>query len=403
MLNDSSNIKIIQSGVIVPLQKSCDSGYDYFCEGGVLSADGTFVVESQQLRYDEYDIDKYKPWNIAPTKSHIDIVSKSYDICYCGIIHGAFGHLLTETISRLYYVVHSDSTIKCAFLTQGGYIPFQFYELLELLEIPKQQIEIIDKPTRYNSVIVPITSVTLNKEVNDNFLITIDKILSNVPYKDGIDKLFLSSGGFQPRRLNEKAIEKIFNKNGYKSFYPEQMPLKEQISYIKSAKELVTTEGTSSHMALFLNENARLVILKRQPEYNVMQLKIDKIKKYKVDYVNTFIPFLKIKSLQSPQILGITNDLVSYLQSRQFKHLSTNNFINPFIIAQYINEMRNFNKNQRLPIISSDLRDLKLKNIQYVKFKKFIKILIYKIAYERFKLFTNKYMRYFNNHIYIYI
>lgn len=399
-----SNIKIIPNGIITSLSKSQDGGYDYFCEGGVLCENGEFVEESQQLRYNDYGTGKYKAWNIAPTNINSnDIETKNYDICYCGIIHGAFGHLLTETISRLYYVVGSNPAIKCAFLTQGGYVPFQFYEFLELLDIAKERIEFIDKPTQYKNVIVPTTSFTLHKEIKDDFLVVIDKMLSNIPYKQNIDKLFLSSGGFQQRRLNEKVIEQIFNKNGYKSFQPEQMSLKEQISYIKSAKELVTTEGTSSHMSLFLNKNAQLVVLKRQTEYNISQLEIDKIKGYKVDYVNVFIPFLKIKSLQSPQILGITNDLLSYLQNRNFKDLTQKSHISPFVITQYINEMYNFAKSLNLPITNSDLKDLKLKNIRYVKFQKFIKILFYKIVYEKFHLLTNKYKRYFDNNIIIYI
>ena len=112
-----------------------------------------------------------------PPEGFIDtnLERKDYDVCYCGIISDAFGHILLETISRLWYILNEKPYLKCVFLTKEkpGSIFFQF---CELLEIDKSNIEIIEKPTQYRTVYVPESSFYLNGYAAKEYIDIIDKL-----------------------------------------------------------------------------------------------------------------------------------------------------------------------------------------------------------------------------------
>ena len=217
--------------------------------------------------------------------------------------------------------------------------------------------------------------------------------------------MFLSSKYFynNGRRIGEYKIEKIFNENGYVSFYPEQLTLKEQISYIKSASELVTTEGTSSHMSVFLPNNAKLIILKRQKEYNKNQVLIDKLKNYQTTYINVFFNFIKFKSMQSPCLLGITDELVLFFKKNMFNFTVSDIAVRDIIY--YITACKNFNKNVVKILdedISNNIEQLNIENFPHKEitvcnsFFKLIKIILYFNLYKSFHLCKKKFEKYFN-------
>lgn len=388
MENEDCKIKVIDNGIIYPLSKGDNDQYDFNCEGGVVTPEGEFVTESQTVR--NY-CKKY--WNIAPSITSNISTYNDYEVCYCGILTGHFGHFLLESISRLYYVIKNPEKFKCVFLIRPVCSLSLISEVFDILNIDKERIEIVTTPTQYKKVIVPESSVILYKEIKKEYMEIIDKMTLNVPFKTGMEKVFLSNKyyGRGIFRGNECQLEEIFNQNGYVSYYPNLLPLREQISIIKSAKEFVTTEGTSSHVALFLNSKAKCIILKRIPIDNVVQLEIDKIKGYNVEYVNSFISYFGMDSSISPTLLGLTDDLINYLNRNNMKYTPKNIDSKEFI--EYICRLLNFvNGHKFIDINEESIKYLISCIYPYkdVSMLFMLKCLFYRYFNKRFGFFKSK-------------
>jgi len=387
----------INKGIIIPLIPSSNEfwGYDRNAFGGVLNEKFEFVKLSQQIRYDDINEEKFSYWNIAPQNMIFDDIEyKDYDICYCGILHGAFGHILTECLSRLWFLL-DNKDLKLAFLSVNSKKQNIIFEFLDCLNISPDRVEIITKPKQYRNVFVPEASFILNHSAQPEYFETINAVKQNIKPKK-IEKLYLSRH-YQDngRAIGEENIEKIFNNNGFISFYPEKLPLKEQIAYIKGAKQFVATQGTSAHMSVFLNDNAEFTCLLRSTEPNRNQISIDNLKKYKTYYINCSLNFITLKIISKPCLLGYTEELEQYFinQHFNFKPFKTSGDD----VALYIALTKEYSK-----FINKE-DDAIFKNIQNVfAYKKckiifFIRTIIHYLLFKLFKLSEKKYNRYFNS------
>lgn len=267
-------------------------------KGGVCDSDFTFIAgHIRNLRVLEC--------NHTCIKSYIpndDVETRDEAVVFGGVLFPHFGHTITDCTVRLWYLIQNPNFKKVVFIRRphdksNNYLLFR---LMSLLTISPDRIEIIDKPTRFSTVIVPDEAFLPFSGYMPEFILPFERIRNSVkpgPYK----KIYLTRSAFVAKDgkgiearhiINEYFFEQFFSKRGFEVISPEKYPIEDQVSLIVGADEIVTTVGTLSHLILFAKKNAKVTLLNRSGIINT-QIFIDKacgIEPYYVDIANNPLP-----------------------------------------------------------------------------------------------------------------
>ena len=292
--------------------------------------DGVFNSKQELLTaYSRWDDFSLIPQNNLIPKEDISNVNNtiSETVIYGGLMVGHFGHFITDTLNRLWYLIkYKKEKYKIVF-THFKYHeydlrPFQ-NEFMNLLGIESDRILVIDKPTRFNKVIVPKQSVFWNSSYNRELLSLIfDDMVSKVEPKK-FEKIYISKSKVQESdsfTLNEKYFETFFSAQGFEIIYPETLPVKEQISYISGAKEIACTSGTLSHLVLFARKDVKLICLLRSNldlwiTFINRQVIINMIKDVNCIFVDVSINFIPLVTVNNTHLIGPSSYWKDFLKS----------------------------------------------------------------------------------------
>ena len=233
--------------------------------GGVCDSSFRFLAG-----YERYDYPNTKNnWLDITESYHPDEVLKSDEtVIFAGMMIGHFGHLITDCVTRLWYVIKNpDIKHRIAYMFVGDTAtemqPYH-YEFLSLLGIGRDRILLVETPTQFKKVIVPKQSCHWCSSYHkDLFYIVYDEITRKItPKKDR--KLYLSKSKYKDSNrliFNEGYFEDFFEKRGFKVIYPEDLPVSEQVAYAAGAEEIACTAGTLPHFALFAKNGIKLICL----------------------------------------------------------------------------------------------------------------------------------------------
>lgn len=307
------NVKEVNDGIILP---AVEHNYkeDFIYYGGVIDRNHNFVKESQTRRHIEEKslLDGY-PLKTQP-------IYKDEIVIYGGILYEFYGHVVLETLSRLWYFIkHNPNHYRVIF----NFVPRakgKFQEFFELLDIPYDSDTFITKPTQYKKVIIPEQATIYATNWHRDWLIPFNYMASKVkasPYQ----KIYFTRTKLTERNpvWGECPIEKLFKKNGFKVFSPEKLSLKKQISLMKGCQELVTVQSSTYHNLLFGNNGTTMVSLNRafKPDYS--QHIVDKAKKLKAYYVDVSLNPLPVLPNDGPWIIGFTHELKQFCTDYRLK------------------------------------------------------------------------------------
>ncbi len=135
------------------------------------------------------------------------------------------------------------------------------------------------------------------------------------------DKIYFTRTKLTKRNpvWGEKEIEKLFAKNGFKVFSPEQLSLRKQIALMKGCKELATVASTTYHNLVFAKNNTRLIALNRSFQANQTQFIVDQAKKLDATYIDVSLAPLPITHVYGPWIVGQTEELQNFLKDNNLE------------------------------------------------------------------------------------
>ena len=231
----------VENGVILPL-KVLDYHTDHETHlGGVIGKNGQFCPLSSTHRADS-DFRSLKTGYKPDTKPEY----KDETVIYGGILYEFYGHVLLESMARLwYYVKHNPHKYRVVF----NFVPDakgKFKEFFELLDIPYNDDTFITKPTQYKKVIVPEQASFYAESWHKDYLAPFDYMASKVE-AEKYEKIYFTRTKLIERNpvLGEKPIEKLFEENGFKVFSPERLSLRKQIALMKGCKELATVSSST--------------------------------------------------------------------------------------------------------------------------------------------------------------
>lgn len=223
-----------------------------------------------------------------------------------------------ESTNRLWYwIENKDLNLDLVFLKQKNQtILPQFWDFIDLMGISRSRVHIVNEITCFKKIYIPSVSNNLTNWCTDKFLTPFRYVAQNIEGK-GIEKIYLSRTKFSAKTscIGENIIEKIFKQNGYYIVYPEKLSLKEQISYIKDAKEIAGVIGTAMHMELFGRIGLKSIILSRSDEPIGVQDLIHKALNANWYNISVNLNPFPINHGVGPILLGLTENLASYCRN----------------------------------------------------------------------------------------
>ena len=304
----------IADGIVLPLKMYLNERGESVFKGGIVHRDGTFFSPSAHIHKLDTAIGSLTEGYVVDEK---DVSFNDGTVIYGGILFDHFGHFLTESVSRLWYICeHTAENIRIAFLPLKNQKPSpQIYEFFELLGIKREQIILIDRPTRFPKIVVPDTTSVFCGYYTDKFMMPYRTVSERVEPKNE-EKIYLSRRKFKGgiTIYGEDRLEDAFKKNGFKVLYPERLSLKEQIAYVKGAREIACVMGTAAHLCLFAKEHTKMIVLERTEHINEEQILIQQAARSDWYTISANMNYLPVDNEFSPILMGITDSLAAFFK-----------------------------------------------------------------------------------------
>ena len=298
-------VKTIENGIILPPKSKNNSKLEY--SGGVCDESFNFVdgFYEKKIPGMSYEIrSSYKC-------DENEIMVLGENVIWGGVLRDHFGHIILEYLTKIWYVLkNSNHKEKIAFvrttpnskLIEDGIA----YKILNLLDIPSDRIIIVDRPTKFKSIIIPESSAHIYDEYTKEYLLPYHYICNKIKpstYK----KIYLTRRKFSNPIMNEVYFEEYFSKRGYKIISPEQLSLEEQVSLISGAEEIAATVGTLTHWALFCKPGTKFIMLLRDSNLLLPQCLINDATKIDWYIINASLDFFSSDHFRALHIIGATS------------------------------------------------------------------------------------------------
>lgn len=308
----------VENHIVLPAKKVTDSDGVRRHIGGIVDNDFKFYEPSGHLHH--LGEEKAGSMTEAYTVEEKDIVSFDKTVLYGGLILNHLGHFLVECSTRLWYwVENGDPDLEVIFVVEKEEQPSgRVKEFLSLMGIRK--VSFIEIPTRFKKIIVPEDSSVMDGFFTEEFMTPFRAAALNIE-AESFDKVYLSRGKFKSsvHIYGENDLEDVFRNNGYKVVYPETLSLKEQIAYIKGAKDIACVMGTAAHLFIFAAPGTKSVTLERTDEVIEEQILINQAARLNWSIVSGHMNFLPVKHSAGPIILGINTHAARYFTDNKFR------------------------------------------------------------------------------------
>lgn len=143
-----------------------------------------------------------------------------------------------------------------------------FGRLLEILGIDVDKIRLIDRPTRFEKIILPDESFVIDNNMkhvkfNNTYRETIDRV-KNFALKNRTPvsnkKIYYL---YNRHSLGEEHMAEYFKSKGYEIVRPENLSLEEQLNLLINCDSFASTLGSISHNSIFLRNGTEAVFIPR--------------------------------------------------------------------------------------------------------------------------------------------
>lgn len=305
-------------------------------KGGVIDDKGNYVSLSEQ---NAFMMRPRVQGKYSVKHKKIPFIDK--EVIYMNFYIHQWGHFLLDVIGRLWYILQDNSDkpiVYTCYTHDQDNIAGNYLELLELLGIDKNRLIMVNEVTQFAKVIIPESSILPGKYYTKEYKQLIETVIqkaTSIDIKKGSKKIYCSRSKLQlaqNKEIGENQIEDIFISNGYTPVYMERLSLKEQISLLNNAEEIVLTSGSLAHNLLFLTQKSKVTILNKTYRVNIHQFLINELSNGKITFVDIYLSPLPILYGLGPFLMTKTTSLCRYLADnhfsiQNFSHLSQKDYL----------------------------------------------------------------------------
>lgn len=314
----------ISNGIIEPL-KDINGGHF----GGVCDEHFNFVAG--HLKYKGIGLDDrecFECYKVNDSElKYIDEV-----VIFGGMLQDHPGHLIVESFAeRMWWVLkHPEANYRIAVTVQWrGVWGDNIYEFMDAVNIPRNRIIFVDKPTKFKKIIIPDQSIILYAyttpyEITKEYTEVFDLIRRNCTpsvYK----KIYIAkSKTLRGNIIGEDEFISFYQEKGFKIIYPEDYTIKEKAEIFYGADEVVSSTGTNTIFAVFCKPTVKLTLLTRIGSQNFnAQLIVNQTAKIKnIQIVDVDMGFLHKDFSFGINLMCMTNEFRKYVKDTYNEELN---------------------------------------------------------------------------------
>lgn len=180
-----------------------------------------------------------------------------------GSAHGHFGHFLLEGLSRLWLLDSLDCSDLHFVVYEPELVRWQL-DLLAAAGVPEHRIVCVERPTRFERLIVPSRAYNLHRSssgAQDRLWQRIGESLDEGGDHGG--RVYLSRSEFRKRRAlrRETEIERVFADRGFSIVHTQKLPVARQVALARGAEHIAGSAGSAMYLGAFQpEETAKLII-----------------------------------------------------------------------------------------------------------------------------------------------
>ena len=359
---------LYENAVAMPLKLYENTNNEATMGGGIDDCNGEFIdgtnVQTQTEMGYKYENPKFC----------------DEDVVYIGLMHPCYGHMITDCLAKLWYLQTDDYKKNPKPLLYISMEPLKKwqYEILELAGVVLRKLITIDDVTQYKSIVVPDNSqirLPAGEHIwSKEFRMTVDLIICNALLREPIKnekRIYLTRTRWNRvyDDYGEDMIEPLFRKAGYTIYSPECYTVAQQIAIMQGADEMVSTDCSSAHNAIFMRPNSKMVLLRKGlyiNYYSVMISQVCKLQTIVLDCSMSILnrngqfayagPFFIYPSMNLCNFLGIDRREFPYRKMRNYikgiwrRRLVEHLIMDPVYATELMNEIdySNNNINQKL-------------------------------------------------------
>ena len=272
-----------------------------------------------------------------------EIVLQEFDyddseVYYLGTFHPCWGHEITDGVRLLWGLIREINHIKIpndikfvyTLRDNNKQLNQNFKELLSYFGAADNTLLCVDKPTQFKKIYLADESYWYNSQSDakrkySNYFTYIFDYLTKqiVPENNKPNKVvYFSRTAWKKGNpdFGEKFIEDAFvNSMHCEIVHPERLSFVEMVRLLQNTQTLITTEGSISHNALFMQNGTDLIIIRKAGFISYYQLMINQVKNLNVTYIDahfTHYFYDKTAPYYGPFFLYVNKSLALYLGIR---------------------------------------------------------------------------------------
>lgn len=248
-----------------------------------------------------------------------NIKKRDESVVYLGHLDNHFGHFLTDSLSRLWFLLDkANAQKKVCYIADTPEHPY--IEFLYLFGLKQEQMIWINEVTQFAEVIVPEPSFRYWDYFHKDYKRTCDKIRESVSGAYNYKKVYFSRNEYVKGAFTfgELPIEQTFARKGYKVFYPDRLSMKQKLKILANCEYFAGTSGTGMHNILWCKDGITCLQLNRSPCIMPVQIMIDKMKGLNTEYIDAYLDIFPTGDWGYPDIVGLNTCLKQFFEDNGF-------------------------------------------------------------------------------------
>ncbi|KAB2808209.1 glycosyltransferase family 61 protein [Pimelobacter simplex] len=181
---------------------------------------------------------------------------------------GHFGHLLTESLSRVWawpeaLALDPDArVVVCATVKRPRLLEYEL-AVYEAAGIPRDHVVLVDGPTRVERLIsgTPLFSnpYYVDPRIAATWDAVGDQLAATAPPRAWPRRIFLSRRETKRACVNGPELEQVFVEHGFEIVFPEDYPLGEQVAMFRAAEVIAGFAGSGMFQIAFVREPTTVI------------------------------------------------------------------------------------------------------------------------------------------------